>query len=189
MMARIKDALIRLLVYVTNHVVSHVPSHVLRRGWYRRIGLDVGSGSAIHLGCFVWFYGPGHLRRTGASIGENSIVNRDCCLDVRGPLVIGDNVSISPEVAIITTQHAWREPGFPLETRGVVIEDHAWIGMRATLLPGTTVGRGAIVAAGSVASGDIPPLTVVAGIPARAIARRPPSALDYQLDDLTPLYE
>lgn len=98
-------------------------------------------------------------------------------------------MSISPDVAVITTQHKWREPGFPLDIRPVVIEDHAWIGMRAILLPGTRVGRGAVVAAGAVASGDIPPMSVVAGVPARVVATRPAEALDYRLDDLTPLYE
>ncbi len=188
-MRRFQNVLVRLLVYLTNHLISHVPSHRIRRTWYSAMGVRVGMDSAIHLGCFVWFYGPNHLSNLDVRIGCNSIVNRNCTLDFRGPVTIGDNVSISPEVAIITTQHKWREPGFPLDIRPVVIEDHVWIGMRAILLPGTHVGRGAVVAAGAVASGDIPPMSVVAGIPARVVASRPPAALEYRLDDLTTLYE
>ena len=53
------------LNYATNHVVSHVPSFGLRKAWYRSVGLDVGRGSDIHMGCYLWFYGPGHTARTG----------------------------------------------------------------------------------------------------------------------------
>jgi maltose O-acetyltransferase len=96
---------------------------------------------------------------------------------------------VSPEVAILTTHHRLDLPGFPLESRGVVIEDHAWIGMRATILPGTIIGRGAVVAAGAVARGVIPPMTVVAGVPARPVGTRPPEALGYVLDGPFPLFE
>lgn len=180
---------VRALNYATNHVVSHVPSFGLRKAWYRSVGLDVGRGSDIHMGCYLWFYGPGHTARTGSSIGANTRINRDCCLDVRGPLTIGDNVSISPGVALITTQHDWRSSGFELQSRPVVISDHVWIGLRATVLPGSTIGRGAIVAAGAVVSGDVPPLSVAAGVPARVIASRPAQALDYVLDAPSPLFE
>jgi maltose O-acetyltransferase len=181
---------VRVVNYLTNHVVSRVPSYRVRHAWYRRVlGLSIGPGSGVHLGCYLWFYGPGQLRRSGVRIGANTRINRDCCLDARGPLHIGDNVSVSPEVAILTTQHGLDAPGFPLESRPVVIEDHVWIGMRAMILPGTTIGRGAVVAAGAVAKGTIPPMAVVAGIPARPIGARSPEALDYQLDTPFPLFE
>lgn len=186
---RLRVWAIRLLIYLTNHLVSHIPNHSLRVAWYRALGATIGPGSAIHLGLYLWSYGPGHLARTGLQIGAHSIINRDCCLDARGRLIIGDNVSISPEVAIITTQHGWRDPGFPVESRAVEVGDFVWIGMRAMLLPGTRVGRGAVIAAGSVVSGEIPAMAVVAGVPARVVATRPEAALDYQLEDLRPLYE
>ena len=96
---------------------------------------------------------------------------------------------MSPEVAILTTQHSLDAGGFPLESRPVVIEDHAWIGMRAMILPGTTVGRGAVIAAGAVARGVIPPMTVVAGVPARPIGTRPAEGIGYELDAPFPLFE
>ncbi len=188
-MSALRTWLVRVLGYLTNHLVAHLPSFTLRRLWYRRLGIEIGERSGIHMGCYLWFYGPGQVARDGVRIGRHSRVNRDCTLDIRGPLWIGDNVSISPEVTILTTQHAWRKPGFDLETRPVVVEDHAWIGMRATLLPGTRVGRGAVIAAGAVAHGDIPALSVVAGVPARVVGQRPPEALHYVLDQPFPLYE
>ena len=188
-MTRLGLVTVRLLNVVTNDVMSRVPSFRLRHAWYRALGVDLGPGTGVHRGCYLWFYGPGNLRRTGVRIGAHTRINRRVCLDGRGPLTIGDNVSVSPEVAILTTQHAWRSPGFPLESRPVVIEDHVWIGMRATVLPGTTIGRGAVVAAGAVVSGDVAPMTVVAGVPARPVARRPDGATDYVLDNPLPWLE
>src|SRR5437868_110109 len=60
---------IRLLNYLTNYVVNRLPSYQLRHFWYRRIlGITLGSGSAVFLGCYIWFYGPGQIRRTGLRI-------------------------------------------------------------------------------------------------------------------------
>ena len=185
----LRAAVVRVVNYLTNHVVNHVPSYRFRHAWYRALGLSLGPGAGVHMGCYFWFYGPGQVRRTGATIGANTRINRNCCLDVRGPLTIGDNVSVSPEVAIITTQHRLASVDFALESRPVVIEDNVWIGIRATILPGTTIGRGAVVAAGAVVSGKVPPLTVVAGVPARPIAERPEEAAQYRLDAPFPLFE
>jgi acetyltransferase-like isoleucine patch superfamily enzyme len=189
MRSTLRVAGVRVLNYLTNHVVNHVPSYRLRHAWYRALGLSLGAGSGVHMGCYFWFYGPGHVRRTGVRIGANTRINRNCCLDGRGPLAIGDNVSVSPEVAIITTQHRLGSADFALESRPVVIEDHVWIGMRATILPGTTIGRGAVVAAGAVVSGKVAPLAVVGGVPARPIAQRPEEAARYELNAPLPLFE
>ena len=180
---------VRVLAYLTNEVVSRVPGFRLRHAWYRLLGLRVGAGAGISRGCYLWFYGPGQLRRSGASIGERTRINRGCCLDARGSLTIGADVSISAEVVVLTTQHDWRSPGFPLESRPVVIEDHVWIGMRAVVLPGTTLGRGAVVGAGAVVKGVVPPLAVVTGVPARQVAERPADALAYALDAPLPRFE
>jgi maltose O-acetyltransferase len=151
--------------------------------------LTLGPGAAIYLGCYVWFYGPGQLRREGLRIGAHSRINRDCCLDARGSLQIGDNVSVSPEVMILTAYHRHDDDNFPVETRAVTIEDHVWIGTRAMIMPGVTLGRGCVVAAGAVVTRDVPPLTIVAGIPARPVGSRPDRAARYVLDGSPPLFE
>lgn len=182
--------IVRFLNYATNHVVNRVPSFAFRTAWYRKVlGISLGDHTGIHLGCYLWFFGPGQVRRSGCSIGSGTRINRDCCLDIRGPLHIGNNVSISPEVAILTAQHRIDSPDFALVTKPVVIGDNVWIGMRATILPGTTIGRGAVVAAGAVVTGSIPPLTVVAGVPARPIGGRAADAAAYVLDQPFPLFE
>ena len=181
---------VRVLGYLTNYVVSHIPSYAFRRLWYQRaLGITFGKNAGVHLGCHLWFYGPGQIRRDGVTIGDYSRINRDCCLDVRGGLKIGDNVSISPEVAILTAEHGVNDPGFRVEAQQVVIEDHAWIGTRAIILPGLTLGRGSVVAAGAVVTRDVPPLAIVGGVPARTIGTRSEQALDYVLDGGFPLFE
>jgi acetyltransferase-like isoleucine patch superfamily enzyme len=181
---------IRLINYLTNYVVNRVPSLTLRRLWYRRVlGVSMGEGAGIHLGCYVWFYGPRQLRRIGLRIGAHSRVNRDCCLDARGGLDIGDNVSVSPEVAILTASHVVNDPDFRVEVRRVTIENHVWIGTRALILPGVTLGRGCVVAAGSVVTRDVQPLTIVAGVPAFPVGMRAAEATHYVLDQPFPLFE
>ena len=143
----------------------------------------------MHLGCYFWFYGPGQVRRDGVSIGANSRINRDCSIDVRGGVRIGDNVSISPEVVISTAAHSAFDPEFRVELRPVVIEDQVWIGMRAMILGGVTLGRGSVVAAGAVVTKDVPPLTIVAGIPARPVGTRPEEATHYVIDEGLRLFE
>ena len=71
-------------------------------------------------------------------------------LDVRGGLEIGADVSVSPEVAILTAAHSVSDPSFRVELRRVAIEDHVFIGTRAVVLPGVRLGRGCVVGAGAV---------------------------------------
>jgi acetyltransferase-like isoleucine patch superfamily enzyme len=186
----LKVFVIRVLNYLTNHVVCHIPSYGLRHLWYRRVlGIKLGHHVAVHLRCYVWFYGPGQLRRDGLAIGDCSIINRNCCLDARGTLQIGSNVSISPEVTILTAFHPVDDPRFRVQTRPVKIDDYAFVGTRATVLAGVTIGRGAVVAAGAVVTRDVEPLAIVAGVPARRIGTRPAEALAYTLDARPPLFE
>jgi maltose O-acetyltransferase len=164
---------IRALNYLTNYVVNHIPSYTLRHLWYRRVlGVQLGEGSGILLGCYIWFHGPGQMRRNGLRIGENTRINRNCCLDARGSLTIGNYVNISPEVMILSGDHDYNDPAFAARQKPVVIEDYAYIGARAMIVAGVTVGRGAVVAAGSMVGTNVAPGTVVMGVPARPVGRR-----------------
>jgi maltose O-acetyltransferase len=187
---RLKLFMVRTLNYLTNHVVCHIPSFHLRHAWYRRVlGISLGRGAVVHLGCYVWFYGPGQLRRDGLVIGAHTRINRDCCLDARGSLHIGENVSISPEVTILTAYHPIDDPEFRVASRPIEIDDYAFVGTRATILAGVRIGRGAVVGAGAVVTRDVPPLAVVAGVPARQVGTRPEEALRYVLDAPPALFE
>jgi maltose O-acetyltransferase len=181
---------IRALHYLTNYVVSHIPSFTFRRWWYQRaLGATLDHHAGIHLGCHIWFYTPRQNRRHGFRLGAYSRVNRNCCLDVRGGLEIGENVSISPDVTILTASHGVNDPLFRVQLRAVRIENHVWIGTRAMILPGIRLGRGCVVAAGSVVTRDVEPLSIVAGVPARPVGVRDEAAAVYQLDAKFPLFE
>lgn len=151
--------------YVANNVIAYIPFYAVRHCYYRRIcGIKIERGASIHMRAYI----------TGKNIviGSNSVINRSCYLDGRGQLQIGDNVSISPYVHIITGSHDNNSTSFKFIAKPVVIDDYVWIGSRATILPGVKIGKGAIVAVGAVVTKDIEPYAIVAGIPARKIKER-----------------
>jgi acetyltransferase-like isoleucine patch superfamily enzyme len=106
------------------------------------------------------------------TIGDGSVIGFDAILDGRGGLTIGRNVNLSSEVAIWTAQHDHRSPTFAARCAPVTIGDRAWLSFRTTILPGVTIGDGAVVAAGAVVTTDVPPFAIVGGIPARIIGVR-----------------
>lgn len=106
------------------------------------------------------------------TIGENTIVGLWSSLDGRSGITIGDHVNISSEVAIWTLQHDHRDPEFGNVGAPVVVGDRAWLSFRSTILPGVTIGEGAVVAAGSVVTKDVAPYAIVGGIPAKVIGER-----------------
>jgi acetyltransferase-like isoleucine patch superfamily enzyme len=110
--------------------------------------------------------------RTHVSIGSDAVINHGCVLQTLGGVHIGEHASISEGVYLMTAGHDGGDPQFALVTRLIVIEDYAWIGVRATLLAGVTIGRGAVVTAGAVVTKDVPPFAIVAGVPARIIGHR-----------------
>jgi acetyltransferase-like isoleucine patch superfamily enzyme len=176
--------------YFTNYVVNRIPSFTLRHAWYARyVGIELAPGARVHLDCYLWYYGPGRVRAAGARIGSGTWINRKCCLDLRGGLAIGADVSISPEVTILTSGHDLNNPTFPLTVDRVEIGDRAWLGTRAVIMPGVTVGHGAVVAAGAVVTRDVEPLAIVAGVPAKPIGMRDPDALGYALGGPLNLFE
>jgi acetyltransferase-like isoleucine patch superfamily enzyme len=154
------------LLYICNIVVANLPSARLRHLFYRRVmQVEMGPGSFIHSG--LWLDCRRHL-----VIGENSVINQRCRLDARGVLTIGANVSVSPEVHLITADHDIAADDLGGRTRPVTIGDFVFIGSRATILPGVEIGEGAVVAACAVVTKSVGPREVVAGIPARKIGVR-----------------
>ena len=121
------------------------------------------------------------------SVGEHTNINKCAILDGRANLTIGNCVDIAQEAAIWTEQHDYNDPSYAPRLKPVVIEDYVWVASRATILPGVTVGRGAVVACGAVVTKDVPPLAIVAGVPARIIGYRQ-DGMKYQLGDRFPWF-
>jgi acetyltransferase-like isoleucine patch superfamily enzyme len=154
-------------LYLCNHLVNKVPSHSVRLWFYRTVmQFSIGSQTSIFLGATFDCVG-------GLSLGRKSVINQECRLDPRGGVTIGDCVSISSQVCVLTADHNLQSPAFEGRTQPVVIDNYAFVGTRALILPGVTVGEGAIVAAGAVVTRNVPPFTIVAGVPAKPIGLRP----------------
>ncbi|ROS73338.1 sugar O-acetyltransferase [Cellulomonas sp. PhB143] len=121
----------------------------------------------------VWVEPPLHVAYgANVTVGDDVYVNTNLTLVDDVGVTLGDRVMVAPNVTITTTGH----PVHPDLRRGggqfsapVVVEDDVWLGAGAVLLPGVTVGRGSVVAAGSVVTADVPPGVVVAGVPARVL--------------------
>jgi len=108
------------------------------------------------------------------TVGAGSVIGLWATLDARvGGITIGRHVNFSSDVAIWTQQHDPRSPDFAAVGGPVTIEDRAWLSFRCTVLPGVTIGEGAVVAAGAVVTTDVAPYTIVGGVPARPIGERP----------------
>jgi maltose O-acetyltransferase len=153
-----------LLTPLPIHVGSRVRVYILRLA-----GFQIGTG------CVMWgtptITGDGDLYRK-LTIGQGCWFNVECFFDLGAPISIGDHVAIGHQVMILTTSHQIGSTGqraAALEARPVTINTGAWLGARCTILPGVTIGAGAIVAAGAVVSRDVPPNTMVVGIPGRVI--------------------
>lgn len=112
----------------------------------------------------------------GIIIGDNSGLGVNC--DVRGPLDIGENVMMGPDVCIMTAVHNTERTDIPMCQQGhlpqkrVRIGNDVWIGARVIILPGVTVGSGSIIGAGAVVTKDVPEFAVVAGVPAKILKYR-----------------
>ncbi|MOA44598.1 Maltose O-acetyltransferase [compost metagenome] len=117
----------------------------------------------------------------GVTIGPGTTIDQGVRLDGRGGLTIGSGVSVAPDVYLLSADHDPQSTDFAGRTAPVTIEDQAWIGTRAMVLPGVTVGRGAVVAAGAVVTRDVAPYTIVGGVPARLIGQRRED-LSYRFD-------
>ncbi|HUX44747.1 MAG TPA: acyltransferase [Terracidiphilus sp.] len=135
--------------------------------------MKIAPGVLVHHG--FWVQAPWRL-----SIGVNSVVGDHAILDARGGLSIGANVLLSSQVAIWTGQHDWQSPEFGYVSGPVEIGDHAWLSFRCVLLPGVTIGEGAVVAAGALVTKSVPPYALVGGVPAKVIGERSRD-LQYQL--------
>ncbi len=136
---------------------------------YRLAGFSIGEGT-IMWGA-IRFTGTGPL--TGRlSIGVECWFNIGILINLGANVTIEDRVALGHEVLILTESHLIGPPARRAGTitaNPVHIGAGAWLGTRATILPGITVGQGAIVAAGAVVNRDVPPNVIVGGVPARVI--------------------
>jgi len=153
---------------------GYLPCHHFRRFVYRVAGMRIGRGSSIHM--FASFFSLEKI-----VIGEDTIIGSRVFLDGRASLKIGSHVVLASEVMIYNSQHDVEADDFRPILKPVVIEDYVFIGPRAIILPGVTIGKGAIIAAGAVVTKDVGPRSIVGGVPAKEIRKRNLKKLNYRI--------
>jgi acetyltransferase-like isoleucine patch superfamily enzyme len=143
--------------------------------FYTRAPIVQVRGGSVVLGDAVHFRGAPVRAAfsTGPegrlSIGDAVFVNYGVTLHAERSVTIGSRVHLGDLCAIWDTDFHALEAGTPVRVAPVVIEDDVWIGRQAIVLPGVTIGRGSVVAAGAIVTADVPPATLVGGNPARTI--------------------
>jgi len=154
------------------HLAETLPSSAFfrtRTAMLRAAGVRIGKHALIQ----------GKLRLTGPGnpcellhIGESTLITGGLHVDLGAAVRIGKMVRIGHDVSLLTINHDVGPPYLRAGTSfsaEIVIGDGAWLASRCTVLPGVTVGAGSIVGAGSMVTRDVPPHTLVAGVPARVI--------------------
>lgn len=154
-----------ILEYLVNGIVPHIPFWCLRKLLLRGAKVRIGKKSFIMRKNYIM--GANRLL-----VGDYSDINGGCLIDARGGISIGDDVSISHQAKLVTGSHQVNSPDFAAYYHPIIISNHVWLGVGCTVLSGVSIGEGSVVCAGAVVTHDVPPFTVVAGIPAKPIRMR-----------------
>lgn len=171
-----KKNIIALFGYISYSIVGNlfeIPPFKLR---------VVGALRVFFARLFVESCGKGVVIERGASFGRKLKIGNKSGIGknawIRGTVSIGNYVLMAPNVVILTQNHVYDRIDIPIIEQGttseepVIIEDDCWICQNVIILPGITIGKGAILAAGAVVTKNVPPYSIVGGNPARLIKQR-----------------
>ncbi|MBP9670191.1 acyltransferase [Candidatus Woesebacteria bacterium] len=147
------------------HLTTYIPLHSVRNLIWKMAGVKLGKNSTLHTGIRV--FDP-----TNIKIGQGTIIGYATFIDGRDTVTIGNHTDIASEVMIYSSEHDIHSPDFHATIAPTTIGDYVFIGPRAIILAGVTIGNGAIVAAGAVVTKDVSPYTIVGGVPAKLIGER-----------------
>lgn len=146
-------------------IVGFIPFFSVRGIFYLLAGIEIGSGSHIHMG--AQFFYPSNIK-----IGKDTIIGANAFLDGRVKLTIGNHVDIASDVMIYNSEHDIHSEDFHAIEASVEIGDYCFIGPRVIILPGVSIGKGAVIAAGAVVTKDVEDFKIVGGIPASILGER-----------------
>ena len=137
-------------------------------------GIEIGRDTIVMHGAILHVYNFRNLPHSGIKIGRDSLIGEYSIVRGQGGVEIGDRVYTSPFTQIIAVNHVFDDPNRPfveqgITAEGIVIEDDVWLGSGAIVTDGVRIGKGAVIAAGAVVVDDVPPHTVVGGVPAKPI--------------------
>ncbi len=165
--------------FIVNDILPHIPFWWWRKSYLSMLHCKIEHGAFIMKKCYI-------LNPWNLCLGAHSHINRDCIIDARNGITIGNNVSISHRVALITGSHDKDSRHFDYTGQPIVIDDYVWLGIGSTVLQGIHIGRGAIICAGAVVTKDVTPFSIVGGVPAKVIGSRRED-LEYECNGYMPL--
>ncbi len=172
------------LVAIENGVRLRFADHIhLNRGVYIDQGaylhacpngIEIGEDTIIMHGAILHVYNFRGIPHSGIKIGRNCLIGEYCVIRGQGGVNIGDRVYTSPFTQLLAVNHVFNDPRLSfvdqgITAKGITIEDDVWLGAGAIITDGVRVQKGAVVAAGAVVTKDVPPHSVVGGVPARVI--------------------
>jgi putative colanic acid biosynthesis acetyltransferase WcaF len=131
----------------------------------RLFGAQIGLGVLIKPAVTIKF--PWKLR-----IGNHVWIGENVWIDNLDTVILGSHVCISQGALLLCGNHNYKSPAFDLITGPITLEDGAWVGAKAIVCPGVTVGSHAVLTAGSVAAHDLDAYTIYSGHPAEAVRER-----------------
>jgi len=149
--------------------------------WLRSVSIprqwgDITLEGGVSLDDGVILLCSGPTKADKLTIGQGTYVNRHTMFDVHEQMEIGRNCMIGPFCYLTDGNHGMAAgidfKKQPVESSPVTIEDGVWLGAGVIVLSGVRIGKGAVVGAGAVVTKDVPPNTIVAGVPARSIGMR-----------------
>lgn len=152
-------------VYTLFFRYSPKPMHSWRTFLLRLFGAKVGKGVHVYPKVNIW--APWNLE-----LSDQSGVANGATLYSQGKITIGKRVTISQGAHLCAGTHDHTQPGFPLLTKPIIIEDNVWVAAEAFIHPGITIGEGCVIGARSVVTKDMPPWMICAGNPCIPIKRR-----------------
>jgi len=147
---------------------------IIRRTFYRPFFKTCGDN--FYTSLRVKIQGAGNI-----TVGKNVAINYGVWIAANkhkdGAIIFGNDILIGPYSIIHSGNHVFSDPSVPVYKQGfefkqIVIEDDVWIAARCTILAGVTLGKGSVIAAGSVVIKDVAPYNIVAGVPAKVVGYR-----------------
>ena len=173
---QIKEWFLGFIKYIFRVFIMNLPIYRIRYFFLKRVLKNIGKNTFVAMGLDL------QGRKGSISIGNNTIINKKVVLDGRGgELIIGNNVDIGQDTNIWTLEHDPNDDYHQVKGGRVIIDDYVWIATRVTILPGVKIGRGAVIASGSIVTKDVSEMTIVGGVPAKLIGIRK-SKLKYTIN-------
>lgn len=161
---------LRLKIFNNLRSIKGLKGIGLRYVFLKGLAKEIGDNVSIHTD--VYIFNPNNL-----SIGNNVSIHPMSYIEAKGGITIGDDVSIAHAVTILSVNHNYSDKNIPIKNQGInfketIIMNDVWIGAKASILAGTKVSEGTIVATGAIVTKDTISYAIVGGVPASVIKLR-----------------